>query len=207
MFSLSSLSRRVLGGVGSAVGRLGQPTSLFTRGRGNLAPKQVKYLRRHKGRVPIPIGGSTRGTTLAFGEWGIRIKGNGARLTAKQLQTVEEVIHKKLKVLKGAKVYLRVFPDLPVCVKGNETRMGKGKGTFEYWACRVPTGRVLFEIGGVPIREELARDILRIAAAKLPTDMEFINRNSPPRLGTMLLHPPSPALAEAEPTEVTAPVA
>jgi hypothetical protein len=131
MFSLSSLSRRVLGGVGSAVGRLGQPTSsaqipvptalsplsLFTRGRGNLAPKQVKYLRRHKGRVPIPIGGSTRGTTLAFGEWGIRIKGNGARLTAKQLQTVEEVIHKKLKVLKGAKVYLRVFPDLPVCVK------------------------------------------------------------------------------------------
>ena len=131
MFSLSSLSRRVLGGVGSAVGRLGQPTSsaqvpiptalsplsLFTRGRGNLAPKQVKYLRRHKGRVPIPIGGSTRRTTLAFGDWGIRIKGNGARLTAKQLQTVEEVIYKKLKILKGAKVYMRVFPDLPVCVK------------------------------------------------------------------------------------------
>ncbi|KAF6747147.1 mitochondrial 54S ribosomal protein YmL47 [Ephemerocybe angulata] len=209
MFSLSSLSRRVLTGAGNALGRLAAPStssqtaltplSMFTRGRANLAPKQVKHLRRHKGRVPIPIGGSTRGTTLAFGEWGIRIKGNGARLSAKQLTTVREVIFKKLKILKGAKVYLRVFPDIPVCIKGNETRMGKGKGTFEYWACRVPIGRVLFEIGGVPIREELARDIMRQAAAKLPCEMEFINRSSPPRLGNMLIYPdpPKPAAPAA----------
>ena len=120
--------------------------------------------------------------------------------------------------------------------------MGKGKGTFEYWACRyvrvdtysrymylhlsrVPTERVLFEIGGVPIREELARDsayttdipessltdfpsiVLRIAASNLPTDMEFINRSSPPRLGTTLIHPPLPPLAEAETAQPTAPVA
>ncbi|RXW23255.1 hypothetical protein EST38_g2601 [Candolleomyces aberdarensis] len=210
MFSLSSLSRRLVTGAGSALARLQQPStqhqvptalsplSLFTRGRGQLAPKKVKHLRRHKGRVPIPVGGSTRGTTLAFGEWGIRIKGNGARLSAKQLTTAEEVIKKKLKVLKGAKVYLRVFPDIPVCIKGNETRMGKGKGTFEYWATRVPIGRVLFEIGGVPIREELARDILRQAAAKLPTEMEFINRSSPPRLGSMLIYPPTPPTLTAE---------
>lgn len=118
---LSSLSRRV-GGLGLA--RCQQlphlPTLLpliFTRGRGDLAPKQVKHAKRHKGRVPIPIGGSTKGTTLAYGEWGIRIKGNGARLSAKQLSTAQEVIIKKLKILKGSKVYLRVFPDIPVCIK------------------------------------------------------------------------------------------
>lgn len=91
--------------------------SLFTRGRGQLAPKNMAHLKRHKGRVPIPIGGSIKGTTLAFGEWGIRIKGQGVRLTAKQLTTAEEVIKRKIKVVKGAKVYLRVFPDIPVCVK------------------------------------------------------------------------------------------
>ncbi|EAU81407.1 54S ribosomal protein L16 [Coprinopsis cinerea okayama7 len=207
MFSLSSLSRQVLSGVagvGRSLSRLPQPAtghrvttalpslSLFTRGRHQLAPKKVKHLKRHKGKVPIPIGGSTKGTTLAYGDWGIRIKDNGTRLSAKQLTTAREVIQKKLKVLKGAKVYLRVFPDIPVCIKGSETRMGKGKGTFEYWACRAPTGRVIFEIGGVPIREELARDILRQAAAKLPVKMEFISRSSPPRLGNLLVHPPEP---------------
>jgi len=89
----------------------------FTRGRGQLAPKQVKYAKRHKGRVSIPIGGSTKGTTLAYGDWGIRIKGNGTRFSAKQLTTAQEVIIKKLKILKGAKVYLRLFPDIPVCIK------------------------------------------------------------------------------------------
>ena len=90
---------------------------IFTRGRADLAPKQVKHAKRHKGRVPIPTGGSTKGTTLAYGEWGIRIRGNGARLSAKQLSTAQEVIIKKLKILKGSKVYLRVFPDIPVCIK------------------------------------------------------------------------------------------
>ncbi|KAG6876622.1 hypothetical protein C0992_012222 [Termitomyces sp. T32_za158] len=216
MFSLSSSLSRLVNSTASHASRrvptaLG-PLSLFTRGRSQLAPRQVKNVKRHKGRVPIPIGGSTKGTTLAYGDWGIRIKGNGARLSAKQLTTAEEVIKKKIKVIKGCKVYLRVFPDIPVCIKGNETRMGKGKGTFEFWATRVPTGRVIFEIGGTPIREELARDALRQAASKLPTVMEFINRNSPPRLGKLLLHPPQPskaavveAVAEASLNEVQPP--
>ena len=89
----------------------------FARFRSQLAPMRVKYLRRHKGVLPIPIGGSIKGTTLAFGDWGIRIKGNGMRLTAKQLTAAEEVLKRKLKVVKGAKVYMRVFPDIPVCVK------------------------------------------------------------------------------------------
>ena len=104
------------------------PTSTtFARGRHQLAPKQVKWDRKHKGRIPIPTGGSTRGTTLAFGEWGIRIIGCGARLTAKQLGTAEEVIKRKLKILKGSKVWMRVFPDIPVCVKVRGAGSGRGK--------------------------------------------------------------------------------
>ena len=87
------------------------------RYRSQLAPRKVKWIKRHKGTVPIPIGGSTKGTTLAFGEWGIRIKGNGARLSAKQLQTAEDVIKRKLKIIKGSKVFMRIFPHVPVCVK------------------------------------------------------------------------------------------
>jgi len=88
-----------------------------TRGRQQLAPKSMKYMKRHKGKLPIPIGGSTKGTTLAFGDYGIRIRGNGLRLSAKQLTTAREVLRRKLKPIKHAKIYLRVFPDVPVCVK------------------------------------------------------------------------------------------
>ncbi|KAF9788674.1 mitochondrial ribosomal protein L16 [Thelephora terrestris] len=171
----------------------GQSLSVFgARFRHQLAPRKVKYIKRHKGVIPIPIGGSVKGTTLAYGEWGLRIKGNGVRLTAKQLQTAEEVIKRKIKQVKGSKVYLRVFPDIPVCIKGNETRMGKGKGTFEFWATRVSTGRVIFEIGGTPVREELAREALRQAGDKLPSTTEFITRTTPPRLGNKVLYPPVP---------------
>ncbi|KAI0277993.1 ribosomal protein L10e/L16 [Russula aff. rugulosa BPL654] len=149
----------------------------LVRLRHQLAPRKVTFIKRHKG------------TTLSFGDWGIRIKGQGVRLTAKQLTTAEEVIKRKIKPIKGARVYMRVFPHIPVCIKGNETRMGKGKGTFEYWAARVPTGRVIFEIGGAPVREELARDALRQAGDKLPTIVEFIDRKTPPRLGSLLLTP------------------
>ncbi|KAJ7637076.1 mitochondrial 54S ribosomal protein YmL47 [Roridomyces roridus] len=203
MFSLSSLPGSLLSTARWSTSQHVQtalnPLSIFTRERNNLAPRQVKHLKRHKGRVPIPTGGSTRGTTLAYGDWGIRIKGNGARLTAKQLETAEEVVKKKLKVIKGVKTYLRVFPDLPVCIKGNETRMGKGKGTFEFWATRVPIGRVILEIGGTPIREELAREALRQASSKLPTKMEFIRRTTPPRLGNLILHPPKAPRLDAPP--------
>lgn len=193
MFSFFSLSS-TLPGLRQGIAPVSIPNGTFgARFRNQIAPRKVKYAKRQKGRIPIPTGGSTRGTTLAYGEYGIRIKGQGVRFTAKQLSTAEEVIKRAIKVVKGAKVYLRVFPDIPVCIKvrsclvcewdyadtaymqGNETRMGKGKGTFEFWATRygfrflayigtfsmyssVPTGRVIFEVGGVPIREEIARE-------------------------------------------------
>ncbi|PIL27333.1 hypothetical protein GSI_10480 [Ganoderma sinense ZZ0214-1] len=166
---------------------------VFARWRHQLAPRQVKFLKRHKGVLPIPVGGSTKGTTLAYGDWGIRVKGNGMRITAKQLKSADEALRRKLRPIKGAKVYMRVFPDVPVCIKGNETRMGKGKGSFEFWATRVAPGRVLFELGGVPIREELAREALRLACDKLPTSMEFIDGKAPPRLGNLLIIPESAA--------------
>ncbi|KAN0129666.1 ribosomal protein L16 [Lactarius tabidus] len=185
--SVHSLLGFARSALSSALRTPGNGGPSFVRFRHQLAPRKVTFIKRHKGVIPIPIGGSVKGSTLAYGDWGIRIKGEGVRFSAKQLTSAEEVIKRKIKVVKGAKVYLRIFPDIPVCIKGNETRMGKGKGTFEFWATRVPTGRVIFEIGGAPIREELARDALRQAANKLPTVMEFIDRKAPPRLGSLLL--------------------
>ena len=102
--------------------------SVFVRHRNHLAPRKVKWLKRQKGVIPIPTGGSTKGTTLAFGDYGIRIRGNGARFTGKQLETVRELIKRKLKVIKGAQVYLRVFPDVPVCIKVCLTRVRVHEG-------------------------------------------------------------------------------
>lgn len=128
------------------------------RHRGDLAPRRTKYRKAHKGRVPIPTGGSLKGTTVRNGQYGIRLLAP-ARLTAKQLQSAETALKRKLKVVKGAQIFLRLFPDIPVCVKGNETRMGKGKGAFEYWAVRGGVGKVVFEVGGdVDIREEVAKE-------------------------------------------------
>ena len=124
--------------------QLGEPS--LVRFRHQLAPRRVTFLKRHKGIIPIPIGGSVKGTTLAYGDWGLRIKGEGVRLTAKQLTSAEEVIKRKIKSVKGAKVFLRVFPDIPVCIKarrllkygltqvllnsdlGKRDAYGKGKG-------------------------------------------------------------------------------
>lgn len=117
----------------------------LARFRHQLAPRRVTFIKRHKGVIPIPTGGSVKGTTLAYGHWGLRIKGDGVRLTAKQLKTAEEVIKRKIKPVKGAKVFLRVFPDIPVCIKarqplnttlqssansdlGKRDSYGKGKG-------------------------------------------------------------------------------
>jgi hypothetical protein len=124
MFSLLSSSRTRLAGT-FAVARhqtwspavLAPTLANNARFRHQLAPKKVKYIKKHKGVIPIPTGGSIKGTTLAYGDWGLRIKGNGVRLTAKQLQTAEEVIKRIIKVVKGTKVYIRVFPDIPVCIK------------------------------------------------------------------------------------------
>ena len=130
-------------------------------------------------------GGSIKGTTLQFGGFGLRLI-SAVRLTAAQLTAAQVALKRKIKPIKGAQVHLRVFPDVPVCVKGNETRMGKGKGSFEYWATRVPAGRVVFEIAGGGIREEIARQALKLAQVKIPVPTEFITTATPPRLGSIV---------------------
>ncbi|KAL9934121.1 hypothetical protein V8E36_007203 [Tilletia maclaganii] len=171
------------------------------RFKGNLAPRRVKYRKAHKGRVPVKIGGSTKGTTVQLGVYGIRTL-EPARLTAKQLQSAETALKRRLKVIKGAQVFMRVFPDVPVCVKGNETRMGKGKGAFEYWACRAPVGRVIFEVGGpVEIRAEVAKEALRLASAKLPVRTEFVSQETNPRLGRILVDRSDQPAAAVIPTQ------
>lgn len=180
------------------------PSQLGTvRHKGNLAPRRTKYRKAHKITIPFNTGGSTRGTTLQEGPYGIRLLAP-CRLSAKQLVSAETALKRKLKVVKGAQVFLRVFPDIPVCIKGNETRMGKGKGTFEYWACRANMGKVVFEIGGpVEIRMEVAKEALRLAAAKLPVPTEFITRESPARIGNLVLDKTEPKVVE-EATRIVA---
>jgi len=171
--------------------------TIFSRFRSVLAPRRVKWPRQHKGRVPIPVGGSIKGTTLSFGDYGIRVRGMGKRITAKQLQVAEAAMKHKVKTIKGAKIHLRVFPNLPVGVKGNETRMGKGKGGFEYWACWVPTGRVLFELQSpkdVLIDKEIAKGILKLGQRKLPVTTDFITTATPPRLGNLDIIPGAPPI-------------
>ncbi|SNX86657.1 related to MRPL16 - mitochondrial ribosomal protein, large subunit [Melanopsichium pennsylvanicum] len=163
------------------------------RHKGNLAPRRTKYRKAHKITIPFNTGGSIKGTTVQEGAYGIRLLAP-ARLSAKQLVAAETALKRKLKVVKGAQVFLRVFPDTPVCIKGNETRMGKGKGTFEYWACRANMGKVIFEIGGpVEIRPEVAKEALRLASAKLPVPTEFVTTASKPRIGNKIVEHPTAA--------------
>lgn len=146
-------------------------------------PKKTVYRKAHKGKVPIPSGGSTKGTTVQIGDFGLRLKDEGKRFSAKQLQTCEAVIRRVIKVQKSARAYLRPSCNVPVCRKGNETRMGKGKGEFDHWAVRVPIGRIVWEIGGAS--EEIAREAFRQAANKLPGIYEFVKKGAPPVMGRM----------------------
>ncbi|KAI9596282.1 ribosomal protein L10e/L16 [Syncephalis fuscata] len=149
--------------------------SIARRHRSHLAPRRTKYRKAQKGRISLPTGGSTAGTTLTIGRYGMRVC-TGSRLTAAQLSAIQLSVKRKIKPCKGAKIYLRVFPDIPVTRKGNEVRMGKGKGAFDHWECRVPPGRVIFELGGTEdLRPELAKEAVRIAAHKMPVKVEFLD--------------------------------
>ncbi|GAA5826513.1 hypothetical protein JCM11251_002405 [Rhodosporidiobolus azoricus] len=159
-----------------------QPAQLLQVRNKSLVPRRTKYRKAHKGRTPIASGGSTKGTTLEWGDYGLRVN-EAVRLSAKHLEVAEAALKRGLKPIRGSKVYLRVFPDIPVCIKGNETRMGKGKGTFEYWACRAKMGRVILEIGGPNLRPEIAHSVMKLAAAKLPCTTEVVDRKSQARIG------------------------
>ncbi len=133
-----------------------------------LQPKRTKFRKQHKGRNR---GLALRGSTVSFGEYGLKATGRG-RMTARQIEAGRRAMTRHIK--RGGKIWIRVFPDKPITKKPLEVRQGKGKGNVEYWVCQVQPGRVLYEMEGVS--EEIAREAFRLAAAKLPFSTTFVTR-------------------------------
>ncbi len=133
-----------------------------------LQPKRTKFRKQRKGRNR---GIATRGNRVSFGEYGLKATTRG-RITARQIEAARRAITRHVK--RGGKLWIRIFPDVPVTKKPLEVRMGNGKGNVEYWVAKVQPGRVLYEIEGVP--EDVAREAFRLAAAKLPVKATFVTR-------------------------------
>jgi large subunit ribosomal protein L16 len=133
-----------------------------------LQPRKTKYRKQQKGRVR---GKASRGYSLAFGDYGLKVL-EGGWLTAQQLEAGRVAIVRIAR--KGAKVWIRVFPDKPITKKPAETRMGKGKGPVEGWVAVVKPGTIIYEIAGVPA--EVAKEALRIASSKLPFKCKIVSR-------------------------------
>jgi len=136
-----------------------------------LMPKRVKYRKAHRGRMK---GKASRGTEVSFGEFGLQAL-EPCWMTSRQIEAARRAIVRHVK--RSGKLWVRVFPDKPVTAKPAETRMGKGKGEVDHWVAVVKPGRVIFEIAGV--REEAAREAMRLASHKLPIKTQFITRRDP----------------------------
>jgi large subunit ribosomal protein L16 len=133
-----------------------------------LQPKRSKFRKQFKGRIS---GKAKGGTTLNFGEFGLKAT-EPERVTARQIEAARRAITRHMK--RAGRVWIRIFPDVPVTKKPAEVRMGSGKGSPEFWACRVKPGRIMFELGGVPLN--IAKEALALGAAKLPIATRFIAR-------------------------------
>jgi len=133
-----------------------------------MQPKKTKFRRAFKGRIH---GTAKAGFTLNFGSFGLKAV-EPERVTARQIEAARRAITRHMK--RQGKVWIRVFPDVPVSKKPAEVRMGSGKGSPEFWACRVKPGRILFELDGV--KSDVAREALSLAAAKLPIRTKFVTR-------------------------------
>ncbi|HYW93341.1 MAG TPA: 50S ribosomal protein L16 [Gammaproteobacteria bacterium] len=133
-----------------------------------LQPKRTKFRKQQKGHNR---GTAQRGDRIAFGEYALKATERG-RVTARQIEAARRAITRHVK--RGGKIWIRVFPDVPVTKKPIEVRMGKGKGNVEYWVAKVQPGRILYEMEGVS--EPMAREALRLASAKLPVKTVFVTR-------------------------------
>jgi large subunit ribosomal protein L16 len=133
-----------------------------------LQPKKTKFRKAFKGRIH---GTASSGATLAFGQFGLKAL-EPERVTARQIEAARRALTRFMK--RAGRVWIRVYPDVPVSKKPIEVRMGKGKGTPEVWVCRVKPGRILFEVDG--ITQAIAKEALTLAAAKLPVKTRFIER-------------------------------
>ncbi|MFM2480499.1 50S ribosomal protein L16 [Celerinatantimonas sp. YJH-8] len=132
-----------------------------------LQPKRTKFRKVQKGRNR----GLAKGTQVSFGDFGLKATGRG-RLTARQIEAARRAMTRHIK--RQGKIWIRIFPDKPITEKPLEVRMGKGKGSVEYWVAQIQPGKVLYEMDGVP--ESLAREAFELAAAKLPISTTFVTR-------------------------------
>ena len=133
-----------------------------------LSPKRLKFHKQHKGRIHVLAKDRSE---LSFGSYGLKAL-TPERVTARQIEAARRAITREMK--RAGRVWIRIFPDVPVSDKPAEVRMGKGKGAIEFWVARVKPGRIMFEIGGVP--EEVARKAFELGAAKLPVKSKFVKR-------------------------------
>jgi len=133
-----------------------------------LQPRRTKFRKQQKGRNR---GVAMRGNTVAFGDFALKATTRG-RITARQIEAARRAMTRHVK--RGGKIWIRIFPDVPVTKKPIEVRMGKGKGNVEYWIAQIKPGRVLYEMEGVS--EDVAREAFRLAAAKLPVKTSFVSR-------------------------------
>ncbi len=133
-----------------------------------LSPKRTKFRKAHKGRIHGLAKGAT---TLDFGAFGLKAL-EPERVTARQIEAARRAITRAMR--RTGRVWIRIFPDVPVSAKPAEVRMGSGKGSPEFWVCRVKPGRIMFEIDGVPA--PVAREALELGAAKLPIRTRFVSR-------------------------------
>ncbi|KAF2273363.1 ribosomal protein L16 [Westerdykella ornata] len=146
-----------------------------------LAPKAGESRKSRKGRCRVPTGGSMRGTTIVWGDYGLRMRDHDRRISAAQLKIAEETIKKRLRGMKF-RLYMRIAANIGVYTSGNESRMGKGKGSFDHWTARVAVSKIIFEIKG-ELHEQVVRDAFRLAGNKLPGLYEFVKRGDPPVMG------------------------
>jgi large subunit ribosomal protein L16 len=133
-----------------------------------LQPKKTKFRKQFKGRIH---GASKGGTDLNFGQFGLKAM-EPERITARQIEAARRAMTREMK--RAGRVWIRIFPDVPVSKKPAEVRMGSGKGANEFWAARVAPGRIMFELDGVPV--DVAKRALELAAAKLPIKTRFVQR-------------------------------
>ncbi|MCJ1367046.1 mitochondrial ribosomal large subunit component [Acarospora aff. strigata] len=162
-------------------------------------PKRGQPKKTRKGRPRVPTGGSTRGTTVVWGDYGLRMRDHDRRVSAAQLKNGEDTIRKRLRGMKY-RLYMRICANIGVYTSGNESRMGKGKGSFDYWASRVAVSKIIFELKG-DLHEKVAREAFRLAANKMPGNRfdpvysiwkvlkanlglyEFVKKGDPPVMG------------------------
>lgn len=133
-----------------------------------LSPKRTKFRKAHKGRIH---GKAKGGYSLNFGSYGLKAM-TPERVTARQIEAARRAMTRHMK--RAGRVWIRIFPDIPVSQKPAEVRQGKGKGNPEYWVARVKPGRIMFEVDGVPM--DIARRAFELAAAKLPVKTKFVTR-------------------------------